>query len=581
MKKWIRWQGLIAFIVISIAVSLFLFIFADGIVKIAIEKAGTIAVGAKVELAEADLTFSPIGFELNELKVTNPDEPMTNAVEFSRVTLSLDTLNLFRKKIIIKEMAVEDARFNTPREKSGAIVLSKKLSGPSEVDTSGQDKHVQKKMPSLDVKDVQSILKKEKLVTVEEVKKLQEDYEREKAIINNMLKTLPDEKKFETYKKRVEKLKKAKGVTEILKAAKDGKKLKKDIDKDVKQIKKTKRHFEKTVNGFKERVKKLPEYPVQDFNRLKEKYTLSPQGLGNLTALIFGEKYSDWVEKGLTWYQKLSPIIQKMNTGEDSEPEGKEPARGKGIYVSFKEEIPLPEFLIRKTMASVLVPAGDISGLIHNITNDQAIMGKPTTCEFTGENLKGIKGINITGDFNHIIPDKTKDTVNAFINEYQIKELSISNSKDFPLTMESAIGNYDIHATVQDENIDAKLVFEFSGVNFLKHDSGSNIIKGSLRNALADIKKFSITTRIKGTLNKYDVKITSDLDGVMKNAISKTVKQQTKEFEVKLKKEIKAATEGKINSLKENIASFDGINKSLKDRMKLGEELSKNIAKIR
>jgi hypothetical protein len=121
MKKWIRWKGLIFFFCFAVLFSLIWFVFAPIFVERMIEKYGTDIVGAKVELDDADLTLSPLGFVLKHLQITNPDEPMTNAVEIADIGFSLDGLNLLRRKVIIDEMNLDQAQINTPREKSGAI----------------------------------------------------------------------------------------------------------------------------------------------------------------------------------------------------------------------------------------------------------------------------------------------------------------------------------------------------------------------------------------------------------------------------------------------------------------------------
>ena len=123
MTKWLRWHGLIAFGVVSISLFFFWFFLADLLVKRSIEKAGTRVVGAMVELAEADVHLFPLGITLKSLQVTNPDNPMSNAVEAGWIDFSLDSLNLLRRKIIIDTMAMEGVRFNTPRKTSGAVTL--------------------------------------------------------------------------------------------------------------------------------------------------------------------------------------------------------------------------------------------------------------------------------------------------------------------------------------------------------------------------------------------------------------------------------------------------------------------------
>ena len=119
MIKWLRWQGLVVFAVIAMLLSLFWFFAVDLLVKRSIEKTGTRIVGAKVEMAKADVHLIPLGITLKSLQVTNPDEPMSNAVEVGRIEFSLDSLNLFRHKVIIDTMAMKDVRFNTPQENLG------------------------------------------------------------------------------------------------------------------------------------------------------------------------------------------------------------------------------------------------------------------------------------------------------------------------------------------------------------------------------------------------------------------------------------------------------------------------------
>ena len=61
MKKWIRWKGLAAFVVVTAVVSLLWFLLIDGFVERMIERTGTRLNGARVELDDADLTLFPRG----------------------------------------------------------------------------------------------------------------------------------------------------------------------------------------------------------------------------------------------------------------------------------------------------------------------------------------------------------------------------------------------------------------------------------------------------------------------------------------------------------------------------------------
>ena len=131
MAKWIRWQGVVAFVVVAGVFAIVWLLLVDMWVERAIERAGTAAVGAKVELDAADLSLMPLGLTLTRLQVTNPDEPMTNAVEIARITGAFDPLELLRRKVIVDAMTVDGVRFNTPRRTSGAIEATPKKKAAS------------------------------------------------------------------------------------------------------------------------------------------------------------------------------------------------------------------------------------------------------------------------------------------------------------------------------------------------------------------------------------------------------------------------------------------------------------------
>ena len=119
--KWIRWWGLGVFLFLALAMTALWVLVVDSIVKQKIEEEGTAAVGAKVELDHADLTLFPTGLSLTRLQVTNPNEPMTNAVEIAKLSMGLDGLLLLRRKVIIDEMIITGVKFGTVRTTSGAI----------------------------------------------------------------------------------------------------------------------------------------------------------------------------------------------------------------------------------------------------------------------------------------------------------------------------------------------------------------------------------------------------------------------------------------------------------------------------
>ncbi len=202
MKRWIRWQGLVVFAAVLILGCVFWFLVVDSLVKWSIEKLGSRAVGAKVELAKADLSLFPAGLTLQGLQVTNPNEPMKNAVEIARIACTMDGLNLLRRKVIIPEMRLEGVRLGTPRTHSGALPKAEPL--PSQ--KKERKTFPALEIPSFDLPSVEKILQKEGLKSVQLVESFRSDVTAEKEKWPKRLAELPDQKKIEDYRKRVKKL---------------------------------------------------------------------------------------------------------------------------------------------------------------------------------------------------------------------------------------------------------------------------------------------------------------------------------------------------------------------------------------
>lgn len=577
MKKIIRWQGLLAFLGVFIIISALWFFFVDGIVKGMIEKYGTKALGARVEVANSDLSFFPAGLELTRLQLTNPDDPMKNAVEISRITLSLDTGNLFRRKIIIDEMALESIRFNTPRKTSGAVVAKPVIAPEASSPESEKEKRNKSVLPSLEIPDVREILKKEELTSIKLAKSIQTDIQSEKNKWQKLLGELPDKKKFTEYKSRINKIKKNKKGTLLGLLGSTGEiaDITKEVKQDIKRIKKAQKEFKQEIASLKKRVKELSKTPLEDIKRLKKKYSLSQGNLASISRMLFGDKIYLWSQKAITWYERLKPVLEQ-HIKKEKYPEVAKPVRGRGVNVRFKEKVPFPDFLIRHVKADVHIPAGNLTGSINNITHQQDILGIPLTFEFSGEKMKDLQSIKIDGTIDHVVPSRSRDRINTSIRGYEVKNVSLSNNAGWQITLKKALVDLDMKTMLEGNNISANLSAGLKSVQLLTSTDSSGAtgpLAGAIGSALSGVSKFSANANITGTLDNYDVKIKSDLDRVLKNAVGNVAKNETARLEKELKKAILAKVNGPFNQTKNSLSGFGNIGDELANRLKLGNGL--------
>lgn len=586
MKRWIRWKGLIAFVVVVIAIAAVWFLVVDAVVRRGIEVVGTRAVGARVDVAKADLSLFPTGLELIGVAVTNPDEPMQNAIEIGQMKMDLDPGYLIRRKVIIGDMVVEGLRFDTPRKTSGEVPeLARKRKQEKPADTSPIGEAALKKvcgdftMPSLSQPNVKAILAKEPIASIQLAQDLEKKINTDKAYWEKELTHLADEKTLADYKVRINKLKTAGGsLGSLLGAAGDITQLQADIKKDLDLLNKANTTFTKDLTNYRQQVQDLAQAPLADVKRLAEKYSLTSAGLGNLSQLVFGQRLCSWMGTVAQWYGKIKPYLDNIPKGKSDEPVEQAPIRGKGLNIRFAETPPMPDFLIRNVKVSADLTAGKFSGKAENITLDQHILGRPTTFAFLGKNMPHIDALSLIGTANYINPTQPKNDAQLSLKGLGLANLPLIRDDAFPLSIKHAIGNLNMDLGTAGDVMKAAIKGDFNTVQFVA-DAGKaqTAIASAMAAAISSVDRFSLSADVAGTMDAYTVDVKSDLDKVMKSAVGNLVSAESAKIKAALKEEISARLKGPLAQTQGSLAGWDAIEAELTKRLDLGDDLLKGL----
>ena len=475
------------------------------------------------------------------------------------------------RKVIIDEMSLSGIQFNTDRKYSGAV---KKTTKSKETEKKG----FKLQLPSFEMPDVKEVLEKENLESLAAIKTLKEDIENAKAQWEEKLNSLPDKKKFENYKDRIDNLKSStKGIGGVFGKASEVSSLKKDIEADISQIKQSLEDFKNQKESLNQKIQSLKNLPEKDIARLKEKYGFSGDFAQNFTKILFGEKVSNYVNSAIYWYEKLVPYLE---SGEEKDHKEKEPkkVRARGVDIKFKEYNPMPDFLITKSFTDMIIAGNVLAGEINNITSSQKILGKPLIFNFNAKSLKNAKDIKITGKIDHIT-SKSNDTLKASLEGVKLENLNLLDSRDVKIVMEEAFANLSLDAKIAGENLDVTINANVNSVNF-SGMSEKERVSNILNIALGEITKFNLQAKISGKTDDYALSISSDIDKTMKNAMDKVIKDQMAEFEKKLKDEIVARVNIPLGGLQSQFKGLDNIENELKGRLDIGSDLTKMLKKF-
>jgi uncharacterized protein (TIGR03545 family) len=576
MKKLFRWWGILAFLALLIVIIVPWMLFADAMVKYSIEHYGSRAVGAKVEINSADLSLFPAGLKLIGLQVTDPEEPMKNAIEASRISMALDSTMLLRRKIIISEMSFDGVQLNTLRKTSGAIQQkSTESSSPEQVPApqtgSGKNRLSELLSSQLQMPDAKEILKREDLKTLKLAQSLQSDIQSAEQTWKQKLQLLPDKEKLAQYRRRIKQLKSSKkgGLQQLLGSTTDIIAIQKELEQDLEAIEQALADFQNQGKGFAKRLNSLAKAPLADIKRLKNKYSLSPQGLANLSALLLGDQLGIWIDRAIAWYNRLEPIVASQ-----PEPETVKPVRGRGLNVRFKETDGLPDFLIRRADAAVVLKSANLSGVVRNITPDQHLVGAPLTFNFSGQHAQKMGSIRLDGAIDLRVPSSSKSTVNLAVENYPLGQAALSANPGLRIDLKKALANLTLDAIILNNHISSKLKAGLTSVK-LATDVGQspNPITSAMAKTLETVNRINATAHIDGTFDDYAIELKSDLDRVLKKSVQKMVLNEAAIFEKKLKKEITARANTPLKNTRQSYDEYDAIGDELSSRLNLAQQL--------
>ena len=282
MKSLVRLLAIVAGVIVVLLV-VFSFVI-DGIIESQIEEHGTKAMGARVDLAAADLSFFPLGLTLTGLDVTDPSAPMTNAVSVREISFALELMPLLKKEVIVDQMAMKGIRPNTPRTASGAIPG---VTPPPKKEGSGCGGM---SLPPMAMPTVDDILGKETLQSSEYVQALNTRIASQKQQMQSMLDGLPNQQTFDQYRQRIEKFSAggSGGFGALMSAPSELQNIQKDIEKDLQRLKTAQNQVKQEVGRLQQEIQQTSSQISSYVSSLASKFALSGDGMKKISKALLG-----------------------------------------------------------------------------------------------------------------------------------------------------------------------------------------------------------------------------------------------------------------------------------------------------
>ncbi|PKI12669.1 TIGR03545 family protein [Colwellia sp. 12G3] len=543
MARFIRWQGIMAFVILTALVVGLLYFFAESLVKTAIVSSAESAFGAEVNVAEVKLAYSPLKISVLGLQVTDKDTPTQNLFSFERATAAVDIWQYLFGKIIIEELEVSQLAFSSVRSKAGNVYYNDEASDKAEESLSDQAKAM---LPEVDMKlpDVKTLLNDSNLLTVKATTQLQESYTVEQAKLKALKTQLPNKAKLKSYQDKVKALGKMKvnSLADIEKIKTEFEKIKTEFKAEQALVKKAKEQVLASKNLLAKQVDELKGAPTKDWQQIEKTYQLDSIDTEYFAHIIFGEQAREYVQKAQWAYDKVSPFMANMKS-DGTVSEVKSHAKGRFIY--FKEDTPLPSVLIKKALFSVQLEQGEVTITGSELTHQHWLRGKDSLINISsidnGE-LKLNSKFNLTqsGDFNA--------DGEWLVNDRTLSNTQLTKTTALTLSLSSAQLDGKGSFNLINSEVDATNHFSLNQASY-QGEAQSKITK-LLLDTIKSLDSLTVDVGVSGELNKPNFTIASSLN----DALTGAFKQQVA---------------GKLDEFKQKVSK--GLNEKLANALKLGD----------
>ena len=529
MKRFIRWQGMVAFLLLSALVVGGLYFFAESLVKSAIVSTGETTFGAEVNVAEVNISYSPLQLTVMDMQVTDQENPKQNLFSFKKASAAVDVWQYLFGKIIIDEFEVSDLAFATKRSQPGEVFIADKNSESVEDSLSEQAKAM---LPEVDMKlpDVKTLLNDSNLLTVKASDELQQSYKAEQEKLKTLKKQLPNKAKLKSYQDKVKALGKMKvnSVADIEKIKTEFEAIKAEFKADQALVKQAKEQVSTSKSLLAQQLSAVKDGPSKDWQQIEKTYQLESIDTEDFAHILFGEQAREYVQKAQWAYEKVAPFLESSKT-ESSASEVK--AHAKGRFVHFHEESPLPSVLIKKAAFSLSTQQGNFSVKAKELTHQHWVRGQDSSLNITstsnGEltlnsNFKLTKSGDFHGDGKWAVSNRT------------LSNTSLTQSKALTLSLTKALVAGEGDFNLKNSDVLANNHISLDKASY-QGEAKSKLTK-LLLDTVKSLDTLTIDLGVTGELNKPSFSITSSLNDALTGAFKQQVAGKLNEFKTKVNK---------------------------------------------
>lgn len=444
--KIFRWRAIIPLALILIAVVVAWMLLIDRFVARTVEDIGAELIGARVDVASADVDLGAGRVRLFGIEAANPNSPMRNLVEASEISADIRVTPLLRTKVIVERAAVRGVRFGTERTTSGELENPSPQSGRLLRQISQWADAV--RIPPLSLEGITNAVVNVDAISPDSLRTLAQARatvalaDSSRQIWETQLRQLDPRPMIDSAEALVTRLENANplrlgitGVTQLVNSTRttlDG------LTGITNRLSSLDSSVRGGVGQLAAMVQAFDDARRADFAYARSLLRIPSLSTPDLSASIFGE----------TAVRRIAPVLYWMNQAANYLPPGLDPrrrpgpkrARLRGTTFTFPERNRLPSFLVELAeldleIGGTGVAAGAYAAQLSGATTEPAVYGRPLTFAVSRTAAAvGPRDIRVSALLDHT-GEQMLDSVAASLNGIPLPSFSLG-----PLGVQLGLG---------------------------------------------------------------------------------------------------------------------------------------------
>jgi uncharacterized protein (TIGR03545 family) len=593
--KVFRWRGVVPLGLFLVFLGVLYWLLADTLVERSVERSGTSLVGARVDVAEADIRITDGVVMLRGLTVTNPYQPLTNLFEADQIAVNVRVAPLLEKKVIIDTVAVRGLRFGTPRETSGAVDDPGETSG--EVRDAIAAWQSRLSLPSLALEGLASAvnvdaISAESLATLRAGQAVVAAADSARQEWLGRVEQLDPRPAIDSAAALAQRLQGQSIRTLGLDGARDAVTSARRTIQELSALDDRLAAVQRGADSAAVRVRN----GLADLDQARRADYAYARGLVKLPAFdapsmapaLFGRFAAEQAAPVLYWLRMaeryMPPGIKaRLHQGRDR-------ARMRGTTVDFPRWEHLPRFLLQFAELSLEIggsgaAAGDYAGRVTDVTTEQALVGRPTTFRVarTGGRV-GPETVRLGGLFDHA-GDAIRDSLGALVSGLTLPSLTFQ-----PLGVELGLGRGGLEFEVgrTGDQLDARFAWASNAVtwNRLARGAGPDTtgappptgavtapglgrsLQRSVENVVwrtvSGLRDVRVEARLSGPLSSPRLSVGSNIAGALANGLREQVGAELREAEAQVRGRVDALVDERVTQAR---GAVEGFETQVRDRV--------------